>query len=175
MAIGDKEISIGIVVVTLILLGAWVAIFFSMKTNQIGLFTPYVPPGMMIEYDDSGDGGVSGGSSSAEKRPIYVPDLNTTEGNYFYPLGVQGYMGDNAACARKSLFIQAKDEWETGNGTSSSTNVPVGTSGIKFPAPAHWMVCYTCTGEDWQLDSGSVDDLFASYYPNLTCRQPDDI
>ncbi len=167
MGVSDIEISIAIVVVTLLLLAGWVAIFFMMKSNQIGLFTPYVPPGMTGTHPPDNSGGVPGGSNSGEKLPIYVPDA-TAGLNYFYPLGVQGYASAAELCARKSTFVQATQQFRI---TYSDTSPP---KGLKPSNPPHWMTCQICDGPDWILPSGgTVDEGFLSLFPTKICQQPD--
>jgi hypothetical protein len=176
MAVSDKEISIGIVILTLILLGAWIAIFYVMKSNQVGLFTPYVPPGMEVSYDDDGNGGVPGGSSGATKQPIYSPDPSSTLG-YYYPLGVQGFAGDSELCSRKSVFTQGYDMFV--NGPNKDAHL---SSGYPIPKPSHWMKCLQCNGPDWMIpasaempslpNGGTVDDLYNAVFPNHVCQQP---
>jgi hypothetical protein len=173
MGVSDKEVCIAIVVVTLLLLGAWVAIFFSMKSNQSGLFTPYVPPGMTGTYDGVSNGGVTGGSNANQQMPIYAPGPDAGGTGFFYPLGVQGYAGADELCSRKSVYTQAYNNWYFGPNAETNTSAANVKNGIKPNNPPHWMACHCCKG--WTLPTDptvSVDSKFTDLFPNLKCRQP---
>jgi len=83
-------------------------------------------------------------------------------------------MTDHEACARKSVFTQAYDQYLNGPLADQNAN-----SGFPPPKPASWMRCTCCTGSDWMIPSLSSNSLvtvnqrFVELFPKQICQDPD--